>query len=156
MSIDIEDNTKEIRPTTKEDEENYFATNENIVNNEVTENIEGGEMDVDTQIVDDTEMEEECCEEFDKGFFLYIFNFIKNILEQVFDMLEKIYPNLREELIYCAPEILWLKVKHLTGVDIIDIMDSFEKKNKKCLKRKLEKSSGSQDEAYAKKLFNNM
>jgi len=74
MCIDIEDNTKENNqwPTTKEDEENYFDTNENIVNNEVTENIEGGEMDVDTQIVDDIEMEEECCEEFDKGFFLYI------------------------------------------------------------------------------------
>jgi len=70
-------------------------------------------------------------------------------------MLEKIYPNLRQELIYCAPEILWLKVKHLTGVDIIDIMDSFEKK-KKCLKRKLENSSRLQDEAYVKKLFNNM
>ena len=69
-------------------------------------------------------------------------------------MLEKIYPNLRQELIYCAPEILWLKVKHLTGVDIIDIMDSFEKK--KCFKRKLENSSRLQDEAYVKKLFNNM
>ena len=44
------------------------------------------------------------------------------------DMLEKLFPNLKEELIYCAPEMLWLKVKHITGLDIIDIMESINNK----------------------------
>lgn len=67
-------------------------------------------------------------------------------------MLEKLFPNLKEELLYCAPELIWLKVKNITGLDIIDIIESIN--NNKCLKRK--NCLDYPDKEYGKRHFHNM
>ena len=69
-------------------------------------------------------------------------------------MLEKWYPNLREEILFCTPEILWERIKHVTGLEIIYILDLYKKK--KNLKRKIQEFPDSPNEEYASKHYDNM
>ena len=58
-------------------------------------------------------------------------------------MLEKWYPNLREEILFCAPETLWERIKYVTGLEIIYILDLYKKK------KSLQDSPDSPDEHYS-------
>jgi len=58
------------------------------------------------------------------------------ILDEVLNILVKWYPKLKEELLFTAPEMFWLKIKHITGFDILEVKKSLKKMKKKSLKRK--------------------
>ena len=67
-------------------------------------------------------------------------------------MLEQWYPNIYEELMFCTPEILWQRIKRTTSINIIDIMDSYKKRNYS----KIFESPDSPNEEYVSKRYKNM